>query len=165
MDTIHLIRENLRRSETIVLSRIEDMRNHCMTQPTARGGCHTLWILGHLAYIEGLVIRTYMLDEANPLAEWQAMFDGDDVASDIDQSIAFDRALAECRTMRASTLSLLGTFAEEDLDAPSAMAPKGTDELFGTCRRCFQYCADHWLMHRGQLADARRAAGQSKMWY
>lgn len=52
MLSIDLIRDNLRRSEEIVLARIEDMRDHCMVLPTPRGGCHTLWILGHLAYIE-----------------------------------------------------------------------------------------------------------------
>jgi hypothetical protein len=36
--------------------------------------------------------------------------------------------------------------------------------LFGTYRRCLQYAADHWYMHRGQLADARRTAGLERMW-
>lgn len=57
MLSIDLIRENLKRSEDIVLSRIEDMRDHCVVFPSPGGGCHTLWILGHLAYIECLVIH------------------------------------------------------------------------------------------------------------
>jgi hypothetical protein len=28
-----------------------------------------------------------------------------------------------------------------------------------------QYTSDHWFMHRGQLADARRAAGLHRMWF
>ena len=39
-----------------------------------------------------------------------------------------------------------------------------TEEAFGTYRLCLQYVADHWYMHRGQLADARRAAGLERMW-
>ena len=165
MDSIHLIHENLERSEKIVLSRIEEMRDHCMVPPSSSGGCHTLWVLGHLAYIEGLVIRKFMLGGTNPLADWEEMFDGTEVSGDIEHFVPFDRALAECRATRASTISLLESLDEGDLDQTSASAPNGTDALFGTYRRCFQYSADHWLMHRGQLADARRAAGLEQMWY
>ena len=165
MDSIELIRENLRRSEAIVLSRIEDMRDHCVTPPNSRGGCHTLWILGHLAYIEGLVVYEFMLGKSNPLADWKGMFDGDIISTDIDQFLPFDRVLSECRDMRASTLSLLESYNEQDLNQVSAAAPNSASELFGTHRRCFQYSSDHWLMHRGQLADARCAAGIEKMWY
>ena len=45
--------------------------------PTPKGGCHTLWVLGHLAYIEALVVHGFMLGERNPLAEWEELFDGD----------------------------------------------------------------------------------------
>ena len=165
MDSIHLIRENLQRSESIVLSRIEDMRDHCMTPPSSGGGCHTLWILGHLAYIEGLVIFKFMLGNENPFAKWKDMFDGTVVSNDIDHFVPFDHALAECRAIRASTLSLLESYDERDLDHRSEETPTGADELFGTYRHCFQYSADHWLMHRGQLADARCAAGKERMWY
>jgi uncharacterized damage-inducible protein DinB len=165
MQSIHLIRENLERSESIVLARLEEMREHCMVAPTPKGGCHTLWLLGHLAYIKSLVIRKFMLGGPNPLANWEAMFDGTEVSSDIKQFISFDQALEECKTTRASTISLLDSFDEDDLDLASANIPDGTYELFGTYRRCFQYSADHWFMHRGQLADARRAAGLERMWY
>ena len=51
MQSIELIRDNLTRSRDHVLARIEDMRDYCVVFPTPRGGCHTLWVLGHLAYI------------------------------------------------------------------------------------------------------------------
>ncbi len=165
MQSIHLIRENLKRSEDIVLSRIEEMREHCVVFPTPTGGCHTLWVLGHLAYIEALLIRKFMLGEPNPLADWEEMFDGYEVSGDIEHFVPFDRALAECRATRASTVSLLDSLDEDDLDQTSANVPDKVDELFGTCRKCFQYASDHWFMHRGQLADARRAAGLERMWY
>ena len=165
MQSIHLIRENLQRSEDIVLARIEDMREHCVVFPTPTGGCHTLWVLGHLAYIEALLIRKFMLGEANPLADWEEMFDGYEVSGDIEHFVPFDRALAECRATRASTVALLDSLDEDDLDQPSANVPDVVDELFGTYRKCFQYASDHWFMHRGQLADARRAAGLERMWY
>jgi uncharacterized damage-inducible protein DinB len=165
MQSIDLIRENLRRSEEIVLARIEDMRTHAVVFPTPRGGCHTLWVLGHLAYIESLVIREIMLGEENPLGPWAELFDGADVSGRAELFPSFDEVLAECRRVRAATGSLLDSFTEDDLDRESARVPGGVEHLFGTYRRCVQYAADHWFMHRGQLADARRAAGLERMWY
>lgn len=165
MQSIDLIRENLRRSEEIVLAGIQDMRDHCMVFPTPRGGCHTLWILGHLAYIETLVVRDFMLGDQNPLAHWEDLFDGAEVSGDADRFPPFDEVLLECREVRASTASLLHSLTEDDLDQVSAHVPEGMEQLFGTYRRCLQYAADHWFMHRGQLADARRAAGLDRMWF
>ena len=51
MQSIELLRHNLRKSETLVLARIEDMREHAVVFPTSNGGCHTLWVLGQLAFI------------------------------------------------------------------------------------------------------------------
>lgn len=165
MESIDLIRENLRRSEEIVLANIEDMREHCLVFPTPRGGCHTLWTLGHLAYIENQVVHEFMLGKSNPLGHWGDLFDGADVSGDVDRFLPFDDVLRECRSARASTSSLVDSWTENDLDRSSVNVPKGVDGLFGTYRRCLQYAADHWFMHRGQLADARRAAGLARMWF
>ena len=165
MQSIDLIRDNLTKSASRVLLRIEEMRDHCTVFPTPKGGGHTLWVLGHLAYIEGLVIRGFMLGEPNPLADWEEPFDGADVDGDAGRYPPFDQVLAKCREMRESTLALLDSLTEEDLDRASANAPKGFDDTFGTYRLCLQMVADHWYMHRGQLADARRAAGLERMWF
>jgi len=164
MHSIDLIRRNLVKSEELVLVRIEDMREQCMVFPTPRGGAHTLWVLGHLAFIEGQVVREFMLGEPNPLAGWQEPFDGDDVSGDASLFPPFDEVLATCRATRAATVALLDAFSEDDLDRVSANTPKGFEDTFGTCRLCLQFTADHWYMHRGQLADARRAAGLERMW-
>jgi DinB superfamily len=164
MQSIDLIRDNLKKSEERVLTRIEQMREQCVVFPTPIGGCHTLWVLGHLAYIEALVIRTFMLGEANPLAEWEEIFDGADVNGEISQYPPFDQVLAKCREVRASTVALLDSLGEQDLDKVSAKVPEGFEDTLGTYRLCLQYVADHWYMHRGHLADARRAAGLERMW-
>src|SRR5205814_8200817 len=100
MQSIDLIRDNLKKSEDRVLTRVEQMREHCVVFPSPNGGCHTLWVLGDLAYIEALVIRTFMLGEANPLAEWEGVFDGADVHGEIGQDALCDAVLATCRAMR-----------------------------------------------------------------
>jgi DinB family protein len=164
VQSIDLIRDNLKKSRDRVLARAEEMREHAVVFPTQNGGCHTLWVLGHLAYIETLVIRSFMLGEANPLADWEEIFDGTDVSGDISRYPPFDEVLSKCREARESTLALLDSLSEGDLDKRSAKAPIGFEDAFGTMRLCVQYVADHWYMHRGQLADARRAAGLGRMW-
>ena len=66
--------------------------------------------------------------------------------------------------MRESTLTILDSLIEDDLDKASAKVPRGWEGTFGTYRLCLQYVADHWYMHRGHLADARRASGIERMW-
>ena len=66
--------------------------------------------------------------------------------------------------MRAGTVALAHSLTEDGLDLVGIKAPKGFEDTFGTYRLCLQYAADHWYMHRGQLADARRAAGLPRMW-
>ena len=121
-------------------------------------------MLGHLAYIESMVIRRFMLGENNPLAEWEEIFDGANVSADTNEYPAFDLVLAKCREVREWTVTLLDSLSEEALDKASANAPAGFEDTFGTYRLCLQYVADHWYMHRGHLADARRAAGLERMW-
>jgi len=164
MQSIDLIRDNLEKSRDLVLARVEEMRRHCLVFPTPNGAGHTLWVLGHLAYIEALVIRGFMLGEPNPLAEWEEPFDGSDVGGDADRFPPFDEVLARCRKMREGTASLLDSLSEDDLDRNSVNTPAGWEETFGTYRRCLQYVCDHWYMHRGQRADARRAAGLERSW-
>ncbi len=159
-----LIRDNLLRSTERVLARVEDMREHAVVFPTPEGGCHTLWVLGHLAFIEALAIDVFMLGLPNPIAAWEQCFDGSDPTGNASDYPPFDDVLTKCREIRRSTLALLEPLSEDDLDKPSAHVPKGWEETFGTYRLCFQYVADHWYMHRGPLADARRAAGLSRMW-
>ena len=165
MESIELISRNLRLSEEIVLSKIDDMRPHGSVRPTLNGGCHTLWILGHLAFIESLVINEFMLGRENPLQDWKPLFDGEQVTDECLTAVTFDEALSACRTQRGRTVQLLSQMSEEQLNAVSAACPEKCEALFGTYRRCFQYVADHWYMHRGQLANARMAAGVGKMWY
>jgi hypothetical protein len=153
MQSIDLIRDNLKKSRERVLAHIEEMPGHGVVFPTPKGGCHTLWVLGHLAYIEALVIRGFMLGEGNPLADWEERFDGADTDGDLSQFPPFDQVLAKCREVRQSTLALLDSLSEEDLDKLSANVPAGFEDTLGTYRLCLQYVAD-------QLVHASRTFGR-----
>ena len=164
MNSIELLRDNLVKSRDRVLARVEEMREHAFVFPTPNGGGHTIWVLGHLAYIEAQVIHQFLHGGTNPLADWEAVFDGADVSGDVALYPPFDTVLARCRAERQATLALLASLTEADLDRTSGFVPPGWEDTFGTFRLCLQFVADHWYMHRGQLADARRAAGLDRMW-
>ena len=165
MESIELIRKNLRHSEEIVLARIDDMREHGFVAPTPHGGCHTVWTLGHLAVIESLAVDEMMQGVPMKYPDWRDLFDGAEVSQNADDYPPFEEALAACRQTRASTLELIEGLSEEQLDQRSASVPESVEDLFGTYRACLQYVANHWFMHRGQLADARRAAGLERAWF
>ncbi|MEM7233373.1 MAG: DinB family protein [Planctomycetota bacterium] len=159
MKAIELIRGNLERSRNRVLGKIEDMREQSLVFPTPNGGCHTRWLLGHLAHSENQIVQVMMLGKENEIAEWGELFGMKTDPSPDAAYPEFDRVLEAARSVRESTIALVDTLSEEDLDRASVNCPEGREAAFGTYGLCLQFAADHWLMHRGQMADARRAAG------
>jgi hypothetical protein len=125
MQSIDLLRLNLANSTTRTLAHVEDMRDPARVTPTPNGGGHTLWVLGHLATVEGLVTRRFMLGEDNPLATWEPIFDGDEPPSDPDAYPGFDEVLATCRDQRAWRTAHLDGLVEADLDRVRDAAPDG----------------------------------------
>ena len=163
MQSKDLIKINLDNSMGMVLPLVEDMKDAPTTFPTKHGGCHPLWVLGHLAYSEGTLIQEFMLDEPNPLAEWKDIFDsGTEPVDDISKYPPFDEVLARCQEARRGTLELLETYSEDDLDRPSKNPPADYKQFFGAYRLCFFMIPNHWLMHRAHICDARRSAGKER---
>jgi hypothetical protein len=62
----HAIKFALTISNGSVLSVIDEMGDAATTFPTPNGGCHPLWVLGHLTLVEGM-IPTALFAEKNPL--------------------------------------------------------------------------------------------------
>jgi hypothetical protein len=56
-------------------------------------------------------------------------------------------------------MELLESFTEGDLDKPSH-APPERQSHFSTYRECLLMLTLKWMMHRGNVADAKRAAGR-----
>jgi hypothetical protein len=42
-------------SDRVVLDVIDEMSDAATTFPTPNGGCHPLWVLGHLTLVEGMI--------------------------------------------------------------------------------------------------------------
>lgn len=164
MQSKDLLKANLEMSMSMVLPMIEDMKDAPLTFPTPKGGNHPLWVLGHLAYAEGSILQEMMLGETNPLADWKEIFgDGTEPVGDADKYPPFDEVLSKCQEVHQANMALFDSLSEDDLDTSSKSCPPEYEGYFGTYRQCFQMIANHWIMHRGQVADARRAAGRKRL--
>jgi uncharacterized damage-inducible protein DinB len=159
MQTKETIQFALNVSNGAVMSAIDKMSGAPTTFPTPNGGCHPLWVLGHLAIVEGMVLEV-LFGERNPVAEWQKYF-GEN-SQPVDDSSAYP-PFAEVRAkyveLRERNLKILDSLSEEELDRPTKAPPKGREQEFATFGRSFLVLALHQTMHRGHVTDARRAAG------
>lgn len=163
MNAVTLLKSALKSSEELTFPLIEDMRDAPLTRPTPNGGNHPHWILGHLAVSEE-GIHSVMTGEDHALKHWHKLFGRESEPSDDAAGYPdFDELIAAYRQARAKNLALLETLSDDDLDTPSKAIPPGMESVFGTLGQCFHALAMHWMMHRGQLADARRAAGKDRL--
>jgi uncharacterized damage-inducible protein DinB len=163
MHTKDAIKFVLNISNRAVLSIIDDMSDAATTFPTPNGGCHPLWVLGHLTLVEGMIPAAFFAEQ-NPAAEWQQYF------GENSQPVADARAyppFAEVREkylqLREQNLNLLESLSEADLDKPTLAPPKGREREFATYGHSFLVLALHQTMHRGNLTDARRAAARTAL--
>ncbi len=163
MRPIDLIRYALEMSDQFTMPLIEDMRDAPCTAPTPRGGNHPLWVLGHLAFVEALLACSLM-DEPDPLPEYTRLFSyGAEPTGDADDYPKFDEVLATYRRLRARNMRLLEQFGDARLDEPVKRPPAGLEDAFRTVGQAFLVVAIHQMNHRGQVSDARRAAGRSPL--
>jgi hypothetical protein len=160
MAAIDFIRRAMQTSDQVATRLIDDMREQCLTQPTARGGNHPLWVIGHLAYSEG-VLRRAILGEPNPVGDWANHFaPGSRPSVEADRYPAFDEVLAKYRELRAANVRLLDDVGEAGLDRPVKIPPPGLEAAFGTIGDAILTIAFHQMMHGGQVTDCRRAVGR-----
>jgi hypothetical protein len=145
-------------SNKSILGVIDEMSGAPTTFPTPNGGCHPLWVLGHLALVEGMIPAT-LLGEENPAARWHQLFG--EQSEPVADPAAYP-PFAEVRDMyvrlRARNLALLESLSEADLDKPTVAPPKGREREFATYGSSFLVLALHQMLHRSHVTDARRAA-------
>jgi hypothetical protein len=128
------------------------------TFPTPNGGCHPLWVLGHLALIEGS-IPAILFGEQNPAAKWNEYFgEGSEPVDDTGTYPPFAEVRDMYVRLRERNLALLETLSEADLDKSTVAPPKGREREFATFGSSLLVLALHQMIHRGHVTDARRAA-------
>jgi len=163
MNSIDVIRRAMAISERVTLGLIEDMHDSPLTHPTACGGNHPLWVLGHITLIEGGVPQI-LFGEPNPVERWRPLFAaGTEPKSDASAYPSFDEVLRTYRDLRARNLEILERLGEEGLDRPTKAPPPGLEDVLRTARDAFLVLALHQMGHRGQVADSRRVAGRKPM--
>ena len=161
MKAIDLIRWALRKTDEWVSGAAEDLRDAPLVQPTSRGGNHPLWIVGHLAVVEGSV-RHILFGEPNPVEHWKPLFgQGSTPTTDAGAYPPFDEVLATYRDLRAKNLARLEEIGDDGLDRAPVAIPPGFEEEMSTMGHTLLVIALHQMSHVGQLADARRASGRA----
>jgi uncharacterized damage-inducible protein DinB len=163
MHTKDAIKFALTVSNGAVLSEIDEMNDAATTFPTPNGGCHPLWVLGHLTLVEGM-IPAALFGEKNPAAEWQHYFgEGSETVADAKAYPPFAQVREKYLQLRKQNLDLLESLSEADLDKPTKAPPRGREREFATYGQSFLVLALHQAMHRGNVTDARRAAGRTAL--
>jgi hypothetical protein len=163
MKGLELIRWALQFTQQGTQAIADGMREHALTRPTpgAPGGDgnHALWSLGHICVIEA-GIPSILFGEPHPLEHWWPLFGTGTQPSD-DASIypPFDEVLSTYHAMRARNLKLLDEIGEAGLDRVPANVPPGFETMMTTFGQTFLLITLHNMVHYGQIADARRAAG------
>jgi DinB family protein len=157
MQTRDAIKFALTVSNGAVLSVIDEMSGAATTFPTPNGGCHPLWVLGHLTLVEGM-IPEILFGERNPVAEWQPYFgENSEPLANAGAYPPFAEVREKYRQLRERNLKLLESLSEADLDRTAKAPPKGREKEFATYGQSFLVLALHQAMHRGNVTDARRA--------
>ena len=163
MHTKDAIKFALTVSNGAVLSVIDEMRGAATTFPTPNGGCHPLWVLGHLTLVEGM-IPAALFGDKNPAAEWQRYFgENSEPFADAGTYPPIAEIRKKYQQLREQNLKLLDSLSEADLDKPTTAPPKGREQEFATYGQSFLVLALHQTMHRGNVTDARRAAGRAAL--
>ena len=163
MKTVDFIRKGLEWSASATLALVDDMQDAPRPFPTPKGGNHPLWVVGHLAHSEGEVLRI-MLGRPNPLADWKEQFGaGSQPKADAKVYPSLFEVRKAFTDARAGTLDILSSLTDADLDKPSKECPPELTEFVGTYGQCLLLLVIHPMHHRGQVADARRAAGRKPL--
>jgi uncharacterized damage-inducible protein DinB len=163
MQSKDLIRFGLELTRQGTLGLVEAMRSKPLTQPTSAGGNHPMWVMGHLAYIEGS-LRAIIKGEANPVEKWASLFaPGSTPVTDPSKYPPFDEVVATFVRLRGETLAMLDAMDDATLDSKPASIPPGFEEAMATVGRTLTLISLHQMVHYGQITDARRAAGIAPM--
>lgn len=162
MKTTDYIKMALENSTGWAMGLINDMKDSPLTQPTANGGNHPLWVLGHIVRAESDLLDGFILGQPNRFPELEVFSMGNTPSTDAGEYPSMDELLGKFEQIRGATLAHLDTLSDEDLDQRSH-APEEFGPPFATVGSCFAAMSTHIAFHAGQVADARRAAGRGPL--
>lgn len=157
-----VIRAALGAADMTLLSLVKDLSgDELVAQPTAAGGNHALWVLGHVGFGEEAIVRKAVLgEEAGLSEEVRKKYDmGSTPTPNAADYHGVAELLAQCAKARALTLATLEALSDEEMDA----APLYAADLFKTKGGTLAFLAVHQAFHAGQVADVRRSLGKKPL--
>lgn len=136
-------------------------------QMPAEGVTHVAWQVGHIAYAQYrltlLRLRGVKPEDAELMPEsFQAAFRPQSIEPSPDPSRypSSDSIRATLDRVHAAVFSELSSFPDSDLDSP--ITP--THDIAKSKIEVLHWCADHELVHAGQIALLRRLCGHKPIW-
>lgn len=160
MKTIDLIRGALTMGDKVTSKFADDLRDAPLTRVVTPHGNHPLWIMGHLAFIEGAISQV-MFGESNPAGAWEPLFGmGSTPTDNAADYPSYDEVLKTYRDLREKNVAKLEEVGEDGLDAAPKAVPPGFENEMRTIGQTYLTIAMHQMLHAGQLTDVRRAAGR-----
>ncbi len=161
MYTKDAIRFSLNLAEEAMFKSLAKINDIPLTFPTEEGGCHPLWVLGHLTFVEGVVYEMLAGGE-NPAAEWASLFAPDTIPTDeVVKYPPIQKVRARYLHLREMNLQFLDSLSDADLDKPTLWQPKDVEEHFATYGKALLTLALHQMAHRAHITDAIRSAGRA----
>jgi len=163
MNTASFIRQSLQTSRELALGLANDLRDAPLVQPSASGGNHALWILGHITYSESTLFDSFVLGKPNRCAEWAKVFGITSIPSaDAGLYPSFDDVVPVWEQIRADVLTHLDTLRDDDFAAKSH-APDAYSDGFGSVGKCYAAMVFHPGFHAGQLAVIRKSLNRDPL--
>ena len=160
MQTKDAIRYSLFLADMAVMRALDQVKDIPLAFPTEHGGCHPLWVAGHLAWVEGMT-NEILTGQPSPVAGWGDLFgQNSTVTADARRYPSLAEVRARYSELRQANLAFLDSLTDADLDTPTRTQPQGLEEHFATYGKALLTIALHQTMHRGQLTDSFRTAGR-----
>lgn len=164
MQSKDLILISLRTNLPTITRLLEDMQDAPLTFPTPNGGNHPLWLAGHMAYSVEQVGQEIMRSQPTRMSDWKDLFgSGSEPSRDASLYPSYDTVLGKFKETYGGLIQWLESIEEEELDTKCKGCPDEYAASFGTYRLCTLAIVNHMLLHYGQVADARRAAGRDRL--
>jgi len=162
VQTKDAIRYSLDLADMAVMRALDQVEDLPLAFPTERGGCHPLWVVGHLAVVEGITYEI-LTGRPNPVAAWDELFGRNSFpTADASRYPTLAEVRARYTELRRANLAFLDALGEADLDTPTRKQPAGLEQHFATYGKALLTIALHQMAHRGQLTDTFRMAGRAE---
>lgn len=159
MKATELLSMQLEGGRNWLTSLLKDLEGEeTVTQPTAAGGNHALWVIGHLACTESGILKGFVEGKESPLSDMNGKYGpGSEPTANVADYPSKEELLTKLDQARQDTLNYLKSISDDVLDEPST---KPDDAMFGTKGRCLVLLGSHQMFHAGQVSDCRKTLGK-----